>query len=108
MRKLRRDAMRDGWSKLELRRGGASGLRHYLDGEPVHCGTGLELQAVECRVDPDGNEYLAVLPRGQVVRYEASQDGKTISAVLYAGVVGHTFSAALEPSWMRFRWPVRS
>lgn len=104
-RELRRKAQVGAWSALEVRQEGG-GLRHYLDGEPVHCGEGLELQAIEHR-DDDGQEYLAFLPHGRAVRYEASQAGKTIRAVLYAGVEGHSFSTAHQ-AWMRFRWPVRS
>jgi hypothetical protein len=100
------------WGQLELRREG-SGLRHYLDGEPVHCGAGLELQAIEYKSD-DVGEFTTFLQRGRGVRYEAStlqvvsRDGRpqpsTLHAQLYTVVDGHSFVARAE-AWMRFRWP---
>jgi len=98
-------AKRGGWSPLQVRKEG-SGLRHYLDGQPVHCGTGLELQVIEYKSD-DYGEFTVFRNEGRRVRYEASQDGKTIRATLHVGVAGHEFVAASE-SYMRFRWPVRS
>ena len=88
------------WSELELRD------RHYLDGEPVHCGQPLELQAVEERNDDCGT-YSVPLQRGTVVRYEAEfvNSGEP-RAYLFVDVAGHLFSAAWAP-WMRFRWPRR-
>jgi hypothetical protein len=106
-RKFRRDAKAGAWGKLEVRREGMAGLRHYLGEWDIHCGAAIELQAIEHRCDPDGNEVAWYVDRGVVVRYEASQDGREISATLYAGVAGCTFVAAVEP-WMRFRRPVRS
>lgn len=84
----------------------SGGLRHYLDGEPVHCGAGLELQSIEHRSD-DYGEFIEFLQQGVPVRYEASQDGKAIRASLYAGKGGHCFSTAHD-DWMCFRWPRRS
>lgn len=90
------------WSELEVRRE-PGGLRHYLDGRPVHCGTALELQAVEYKED-DAGDYTRALPRGAVVRYEATQNGVTINATLHRDVDGHEFGARCE-AWFRFRWP---
>lgn len=105
-RALRRQAKLAEWSALEVRREGPDGLRHYLDGRPVRCGALIKLQAVEDRCDADDLEYTAPLPRGEVVRYEMSQDHRRIDATLHARVAGHRFTAGLE-LWMRFRWPER-
>lgn len=99
------------WGKIELR-DGSGGFRHYLDGEPISCGTGLEIQAVEYRTDDHGG-YDARLPTGAYVRYEiqhvkptkANPWGREI--VWYASVGGHTVTFAHE-EWFRFRWPRRS
>jgi len=95
------------WSKLELRREHGD-ERHYLDGRAIHCGTGLELQAIEHRSD-DYGEYVAVLQRGRRVRYETAWRGQTPETldrrvVLHVGVDGHEFTSRME-GWMRFRWP---
>lgn len=89
------------WSALELRRD-AGGLRHYLDGEPVHCGEGVLLQAIEYR-DDDYGSWSRALPRGTRVRYEAAMGEMEIRATLHAICEGHEFVARLE-KWMRFRW----
>jgi len=90
------------WSSLELRRDGG-GLRHYLDGEPVHCGRAVMLQAIEPCWD-DYGEWSYALQQGKRVRYEASIQDREIRATLHAVVEGHEFIARLE-KWMRFRWP---
>lgn len=105
-RELHRKGRDGAWRALVVRRE-PGGLRHYLDGKPIHCGDGLELQATEERYDPDGNAYTFYLPKGAPVRYEASQDGKTIRATLHADVAGYHFVAGSEGQGMRFRWPVR-
>ena len=108
-RRRKRDveAQRGAWSALVVRSEGLSGHRHYLDGKPIHCGSTLELQAVEDRIDEDGNEYSVFVQRGHCVRYEATFNGAEIDATLYAGIGGYTFVASAT-TWMRFRWPVRS
>lgn len=90
------------WSVLELRRD-AGGLRHYLEGEPVHCGRTILLQASETHYDDYGS-WGRALPRGTRVRYEAAIQDREIRATLHAGVDGHEFVARLE-AFMRFRWP---
>ncbi len=92
------------WSPIVLGEEG-SGRRHYLDGEPVHCGTTLELQAVEDRED-DYGEYSVPSQRAVVVRYEAELARPGSPATLHQHVGGHEFVTSLEP-WMRFRWPRR-
>lgn len=83
----------------------AGGLRHYLEGEPIHCGAVLVLQSIEYRSDECG-EWSVALSRGTRVRYEARISHAWIRATLHADVGGHEFVAALEP-WMRFAWPGR-
>jgi hypothetical protein len=98
------------WSALVMRHE-SGGLRHYFDGEPVHCGDTLELQAQTVRSD-DLGEFTRHEPTGVVVRYEVSMrmvdtltDKTTLLvASIFATVGGHTFGARVEP-WMRFRWP---
>lgn len=94
------------WSALIRRDEGLNGWRDYLDGEAVHCGTGLELQAVQYVDDEDGS-YMVRLPAGVPVRYERSGDASGEYVVLYADDIGgHTFMCRAQP-WMRFRWPRR-
>jgi len=97
-------ALEGAWSLLELRKT-ESGWRHFVDGEPVHCGETLELQHVEYRYEENGDERLHYKPAGTRVRYEAGLTSTEEPRVLlYAGVGGHCF--ALEAhSGMRFRWP---
>lgn len=91
------------WHALELRTE-IGGVRHYLDGKPIHCGMGIELQHLEHKFD-DYGEYTKALQVGTVVRYERSGVGDEIRAItLHANVGGHEFVAKLE-AWMRFRWP---
>lgn len=89
------------WSALIRRDEGVNGWRHYLDGQPIHCGTGLELQSIEWKAD-DYGEFTVRQPAGVRVRYETSGD----HVVLYADIGGHEFTCGAEP-WMRFRWPER-
>ncbi len=84
------------WSALTV-----NGDRHFLNGEPIHCGAALELQEIEFRCD-DYGEYPAVLQRGIRVRYEVNTGDRAV--VLYMRVGGHEFAS---PLWnhLRFRWP---
>lgn len=99
------------WAQFTLRRE-PGGLRHYLEGKPIHCGYALELQRVTYKSD-DYGEYSVFVQECDVVRYEAQilpagpgrRDGE-IRATLHADVGGHEFVARLE-EWMRFRWPER-
>jgi len=106
--RARRARERQGfWSRLELRRDGG-GWRHYLDGEPVHCGAGLELQTVELRSD-DYGEYSVPTQQGVPVRYEGqlgNRPREQVRATLHKNVGGHEFAAGVD-DWMRFRWPRR-
>ncbi len=97
------------WSALELRRERGD-WRHYLDGEPIHCGAGLELQAIEWKGD-DYGEFTIKRAEGVRVRYEVewvrerSKDAPPWVAVLHIAAGGHSgFKGPLE-AWMRFRWP---
>jgi len=83
----------------------AGGLRHFVDGQPVHCGYLLELQSVERIYDDEGDWTLRYLDEWTPVRYEASLWRREECVVtLYADVGGHT---ATLRHWegMRFRWP---
>ena len=93
------------WSAIE-RSDDDGGQRDFLDGRPINCGAGFELQAVEERSD-DYGEYLVSLPHGPRVRYELDvprpgEAGRRI--VLYTRVAGHEFRTP-HRQWMRFRWP---
>jgi len=103
--------------------------RDYLAGQPIHCGTTLELQELTYRSD-DYGEYSVRLATGTRVRYELAwpspaaahkpgcnpEQGCVVSCpvaapefkkiVLYTSVGGHEFSSPAE-QWMRFRWPVK-
>jgi len=98
------------WGRIETSKDGG-GWRDFLDGDPIHCGSGLELQAREYRSD-DYGEFTLALPTGVRVRYEVAwlrerpAEGPPWRAVLYHSAGGHTFTTPLEP-WMRFRWPKR-
>lgn len=89
-----------GWSQI-VAGVDAGGQRDYLDDEPIHCGSTLELQSLEVRAD-DVGEYTVKLLTGTLVRYERNA-GKI---VLYVYIGGHEFASSLTP-WMRFRWPRR-
>jgi len=103
---------------LELRRE-PSGLRHYLDGEPVHCGTGLELLLADGRwmsaryecalaTTPEGREPTVVLyftvpvsgrPADGIV---VDDDGFETERTYYDP------DACIEfPPWGTLRWPER-
>jgi hypothetical protein len=84
-----------GWGGLVMKRE-PGGLRHYLDGKPVHCGSGLVLQMQGEKSD-DYGEYTVPLQTGTTVRYEGSQDEKEINATLHLVVGGHEFIAPLQP-----------
>lgn len=86
------------WSPIERSRDGG-GSRDFLDGRPIHCGTGLLLQIVE-RKDDDYGGYNLHGDRGLPVRYELS--GGAI--VLYVDYGGHD-AILTHNAWMRFRWP---
>lgn len=97
------------WSPI-VRRHDHGDFRDYLDGKPIHCGTGLELQAFEYRSD-DFGEYTMKLPAGVRVRYElewprAGEKPADRRVVLHTVISGHEFTSPLE-KWMRLRWPER-
>ncbi len=100
----RRAAGAPSWSLLE-RRHEHDDFRDYLDGKPIHCGTGLELQAIEYRSD-DYGEYIVKLPTGARVRYElAWPPGSPERRVMLHGSIGGHEFVAVHEQWMRFRWP---
>jgi len=101
-RRARAELKHGAWSALELRRE-LGGLRHYLDGRPVHCGAALELQHTQVRSD-DYGDFTIPLQAGTVVRYEARNLGRELPFTLHVDVGGNEFCAAGEP-WFRFRWP---
>lgn len=82
----------------------AGGRRDYLDGKPIHCGTTLELQAVDYAEDDFGS-YSVTVDRWTTVRYELTwkPDGKR-KIVLFKYVDGHQFVTEWNAT-MRFRWP---
>lgn len=104
---VRRRARAGEWSELEVRDEGG-GQRHYLDGQAIHCGAMIEIQALEYKSD-DYGEYTVCLQRGRLVRYELAWPIKPTSlddrVVLYIEVDGHTFTAA--GAGKRYRWPRR-
>lgn len=101
----RRRAGAEPWSLLErVERFGD--FRDHLNGEPIHCGEGLELQAQEIRTD-DFGDYSIRLEKGIAVRYEVDWHPAGKRAVLYFDVFGLDFLKPIELSWMRFRFPVR-
>jgi hypothetical protein len=100
----RRLAGAPGWCALE-RRQEDGGFRDYLDGKPIHCGTGLELQSVEYRSD-DYGEYSLKLPTGVCVRYELAWGPGERAVMLHGDLGGHEF-VAKHKLWMLFRWPQR-
>lgn len=91
----------NGWHQLELRRD-PSGWRHYLGGEPVQCGTLLELQALDWR---DG-EWTPVADEGVPVRYEAALWATAEpTPVLIGALGGRVVTLPFDAESMRFRWP---
>lgn len=105
-RKRQREKTAGAWSALELRDEDMNGRRHHLDGEPIHCGEFIELQAIEYKRD-DYGEYTVHKQEGVLVRYEASLHSEKPVVTLHAGVKGHEFVSSAEP-WMRFRWPKKN
>lgn len=102
---VRRAAGAPNWSPIERRHSEREGTRDYLDGKPIHCGTGLELQAIEYRSD-DYGEFALKLATGVRVRYELAwpPGGADRQIILHGSIGGHEFTATAD-SWMRFRWP---
>lgn len=90
------------WGSLEVRRE-TGGLRHYLYGKPIHCGTSLRLQHRVSHFD-DYGEFIVGISGGTIVRYEAVLLGGEIRWTLHADVGGTEFRCDGEP-WFRFKWP---
>jgi hypothetical protein len=88
------------WSAIE-RVDDGGGRRDFLDGRPIHCGVGLDLQAVE-RHEDDYGGYLVRLRSGSRVRYELVAG----EIVLHGNIAGHEFTAPHHKG-MHFRWPER-
>lgn len=94
------------WSPIVRGRDGG-GVRDFLDEQPIHCGSTLELQTIEYNGD-DYGEWTVHAQKGTRVRYEmAWGPNDTRVAVLHVDVGGHEFKGPVE-QWMRFRWPERS
>lgn len=74
----------------------AGGPRHYLDGQPVHCGAGLEMKLRSGQWIP--------------VRYEASLWDRRINVSLYAEPWGPDDPQAIVeyPLAQQLRWPIRT
>lgn len=83
----------------------AGGHRHVLDGQPVPCGTVLELQAMR-RVTDDGDEWLEPTDQWLPVRYEATLADRAddVRVHIFATAAGRTARIEWSPD-MRFRWP---
>jgi hypothetical protein len=93
------------WHPIQRGRDGG-GIRDFLEGRPITCGSSIELQALEYRDDNYGT-YQLNLPTGVVVRYEVDGPlGAGGQVVLYGDIAGHDFTAKLHDG-MRFRWPRR-
>lgn len=89
-----------GFAELVLVDEGESGHRHYLHGEPVHCGSGLILQPNWEHCDPG--------TRPARVRYEAQlSPGAKPAHWLYTSVAGHEV-AVRGCAGQLLRWPHRS
>ena len=104
-----RDTGGPAWDPI-VRGQDGGGHRDFLAGQPINCGSTLDLQGTETR-DDDYGSYTVRLATGTLVRYETAwpkgwtpRQPKTI--VLYVEVGGHTFTANAD-EWMRFRWPSR-
>jgi hypothetical protein len=99
------------WRELILR---DDGDRHYLAGEPIHCGEAIELQTIGHEYDRDGNAREVRYDRGVIVRYELAwlrwPEGEKpplgARVRLHADVGGYEVALPLKPG-MRFRWPER-
>lgn len=83
-------------AKLEPRNEGMSGWRHYLQGEPIHCGTGLELYADD-PLNPDA--YI----RGH---YEANLSPSEREPVVW--LCTNIGDMRVNLHLAHFRWPGRS
>lgn len=97
-----------GEGKLILERE-EGGWRHYLHGEAISCGSGLELAGVDW---VDGGDCGAVaktaMPRRwRRVRYESPlSSNREPPALLYIDVDGHS-AVITAHAGMLFRWPGR-
>lgn len=111
--KRRADVASAAWHRLVLRAEDGSdvrsdeldpiptgGWRHFLIGQPIHCGETLWLQANTFRSD-DYGEYTVPSEEHTPVRYEL--DGRR-RVILYAEIGGHLFSMPLDGGH-RFHWP---
>lgn len=101
----RRRASAPAWSLLE-RHERSGDFRDFLDGEPIHCGAGLQLQSRIWKSD-DFGDFVLMLPTGIPVRYEVEWHAGGKRPVIYVDAGGYEFTRPIELSWMRFRWPPR-
>lgn len=84
------------------------GWRQYLDGNPIHCGSTLELAEKEWRGNGD-DEAFVFTGRFFTVRYEVawrtSSEGRTERVpMMHKSVAGYAFAAPIEDHH-HFRWP---
>lgn len=110
------EAFQRGWGELVLKRDDGDGWRHFLNGDPVHCGSGLLLLHARgmggehnvVRVDKGGREDIR--PDNVLrVRYESPLATSGLNeppAFLYFDAHGHEAMARAH-SGMRLRWPFR-
>jgi hypothetical protein len=94
---------------LPIRTGSdGGGWRQFLCGEPIHCGSGLELEARGYVVDDDG-EHVEPTGGAILVTYEMDWQGPcgTRRGVIYLHVGGYSFGPKPIAESMRFRWPRR-
>lgn len=82
---------------------GGGGWRDHLDGDPIGCGSGLELQALEWKGDEEG-DYTRRLATGVYVRYELAWTAAGKVVMLHASYGGYSIAFPATPE-MRFRWP---
>lgn len=84
------------------------GYRHYLDGQPVHCGTGLELLMADGtwkRVRYETQRYSDTPEPRPVLHFDVELAGipKSTERKCYY----HPDAWIAIPAWATLRWPVR-
>ena len=79
------------------------GVRWFLDGEPVHCGTGLELLfETDCIFDNETGAMTGFTPLWVRVRFEMDFG----HGVIYLPTTGEAAHFNVPPTAL-FRWPVK-
>lgn len=86
------------------------GWRQYLNGEPISCGTLLELEEHSYTITRGGNEEFAPTGNWIPVRYEVAwrtdpRTSRTIRVpMMHKRVGGYEFTCPIEDHH-KFRWP---